>query len=302
VAEVCCSKSGGNSWAPGYSRRFKVRLDSRLRKAAKNVPPLYWLGGLANYAKFRMALSRENKTFRSGNPSNLPPPILRYRVQRLFDENSYLHNGRTIAQSLAGALVANGVELKNLTVLDFACGPGRVISEFAGISESCALYGSDIDAEAIAWAQSNLSDVAHFSTNACNAPTSFASDMFDAIYCVSLFTHLDEQAQDEWLSEMARLLKPNGVLVTTTHGRFTLDSCTPRELADLQRDGIVYRVDRKGKFKVDGLPDFYQTTFHTADYVKKHWGRFLPVVDHVEGGLNGHQDIVVMRKSGIGVG
>jgi ubiquinone/menaquinone biosynthesis C-methylase UbiE len=275
-------------------------LDSRLRRVAKNIPPLYWLGGLANYAKFRMALNRENTIFRSGNPSNLPPPILRYRVQRLFDEHSYLHNGRTIAQALAGAFVANGVELKNLTVLDFACGPGRVISEFAGISESCALHASDIDAEAIAWAQSNLSKVAHFSTNTCNPPTRFASETFDAIYCVSLFTHLDERAQDEWLREMKRLLKPNGVFVTTTHGRFALDSCTPAELAGLQRDGIVYRVDRKGKFKVDGLPDFYQTTFHTTDYVKAHWGRFLSVIDHLEGALNGHQDIVVMRKSGIG--
>jgi hypothetical protein len=78
-----------------------------------------------------------------------------------------------------------------------------------------------------------------------------------------------------------------------------MDSCTTHELAELQRDGIVYRVDRKGRFKVDGLPDFYQTTFHTVDYVKKHWGRFLSVVDHVEGGLNGHQDIVVMRKSAV---
>jgi len=279
-----------------------VKQDSRLRKAAKGIPPIYWLAGLAKYARFRMELSRENRTYRSANSSKTPPPILRYRVHRAFDEDSYVRNGRTISQCLAGAFGANGVHLKNLTILDFACGPGRVINEFSGFTESCALYGSDIDAEAIAWAQSNLSDVALFSTNMATARTRYASDMFDAIYCVSLFTHLDEQAQDEWLGEMARLLKPNGVFITTTHGCCAMDSCTPRELADLQRDGIVYRVDRKGKFKVDGLPDFYQTTFHAVDYVKKHWGRFLSVVDHIEGGLNGHQDIVVMRKSRVGAG
>lgn len=120
--------------------------------------------------------------------------------------------------------------------------------------------------------------------------------MFDAIYCVSLFTHLDEPAQDKWLAELARILKPGGIFVTTTHGRLATSSCTLAELADLQRDGIVFRVDRKGRFKVDGLPDFYQTTFHTADYVKAHWGRFLPVAAYNEGGIAGHQDIVVMRK------
>jgi 2-polyprenyl-3-methyl-5-hydroxy-6-metoxy-1,4-benzoquinol methylase len=269
----------------------------RLRQMAKRIAPLYWLAGAVNYVGFRVQLARANRVDPGVAARGLPPPMLRYRVHRAFDSASYLANGRNIARCLVETLGAHGVVLKHLTVLDFACGPGRVISELAGATESCTLHGSDIDAEAIGWASENLSSLARFSTNAAATPTAYASDMFDVIYSVSLFTHLDAPAQDEWLAEMRRLLKPGGVLLATTHGRFTTDSCTPAEIACLQRDGIVYRTDRKGRFKVDGLPDFYQTTFHTVDYVQRHWGRYLAVLGHIEGGLNGHQDIVVMRKS-----
>lgn len=217
-------------------------------------------------------------------------------MHRAFDAASYRENGRVIARCLVEALHAHGVVLKHLKVLDFACGPGRVIAELAGATASCTLHGSDIDAQAIAWASQHLSSLAPFSTNTTSAPANYPDDTFDVIYSVSLFTHLDEAAQDEWLAEMRRLLKPGGVLLATTHGRFTIDSCAPAERLHQQRDGIVYQTDRKGRFKVDGLPDFYQTTFHTMDYVGRHWGRYFAIVEHVEGGLNGHQDLVVMRR------
>ncbi len=95
---------------------------------------------------------------------------------------------------------------------------------------------------------------------------------------------------------MQRLLKPGGVLLATTYGRFTFDCCTPTGCTSLQRDGFVYRTDRKRCFKVGGLPDFYQTTFHTLEYVRRHWRRYLSGVGHIEGGVDGHQGIVVMRK------
>lgn len=270
--------------------------DSKLRALARRLPPLYWLKGLANYLRFRRELAREERVYRAGEQTGLPPPLLRYRVHRAFDAASYINNGHAIAEALSAALHGAGVELCNLDVLDFACGPGRVIREFQTYTHGCRLYGSDIDAEAIAWAQAHLADVATFSINRVAAPSDFADNQFDVIYCVSLFTHLDELSQDEWLHEMARILKPGGVFVTTTHGRHTLRSCTAGERAQLEREGFVYRVDRKGRFKVDGLPNFYQTTFHTRSYVAARWGSVLSVVQHIEGGLNGHQDIVVMRK------
>ena len=138
--------------------------------------------------------------------------------------------------------------------------------------------------------------VADFASNEPRPPTRYASNTFDVIYSISLFTHLDEASQNLWLAELARVLKPGGMLLTTIHGDFARASCSPEELKALDRTGIVFRVDRKGRFKLDGLPDFYQTTFHTQAYVERAWRVFFEVVDHIQGGLGRHQDLVILRR------
>jgi ubiquinone/menaquinone biosynthesis C-methylase UbiE len=158
------------------------------------------------------------------------------------------------------------------------------------------LTGSDIDAEAIAWAQENLGEIAAFHLNGSTPPTVFRDASFDVIYCSSLFTHLDEASQDAWLAELARVLRPSGVLLTTVHGRAASGPCTERERALLERDGIVFRVDHKGRFKLDGLPDSYQTTYHTRAYIERHWTRDFDMRAYREGGIHGHQDIVLLSR------
>jgi hypothetical protein len=92
------------------------------------------------------------------------------------------------------------------------------------------------------------------------------------------------------------VLVPGGVLIATTHGASCTPVCTANELAELEEKGIVFRVDQRGKFKLDGLPDFYQTTFHTKDYVQREWSRYGDIEALVEGGVDNHQDLVILRK------
>jgi SAM-dependent methyltransferase len=260
---------------------------------------LYWLAGLGRYVAFRRRLRKADEAY-AANASTLPPPMLRYRVHGALDETSYVSVGRLVARTIFDALLRRGGEWKDLAVLDFACGPGRVATELKKLAPTCRLEGSDIDREAIAWARANLRDVGEFGANEPSPPTRYPDRRFDVIYSVSLFTHLDERAQDAWLKELARLLGPGGMFVTTVHGRFATQSCSEGELRELAERGIAYRVDRKGRFKLDGLPDFYQTTFHTREYVTRRWGSVLEVVDYLEGGLGGHQDVVVMKKAAAG--
>jgi SAM-dependent methyltransferase len=258
------------------------------------IPLLYWLAGLARYVAFSVRLRKANAAY-AANASSLPPPMLRYRVHGTLDEASYVSIGQAVARTLFDVLRERGVEWRNLAVLDFACGPGRVATELKKLAPTCRLEGSDIDREAIAWARESLRDVGDFHTNEPSPPTRYPDGRFDAIYSVSLFTHLDEAAQDAWLRELARLLKPGAMFVTTVHGRFATQSCSEGERRELAQRGIAYRVGRKGRFKLDGLPDFYQTTFHTREYVTRRWGSVLEIVDYLDGALGGHQDLVVMR-------
>jgi SAM-dependent methyltransferase len=195
-------------------------------------------------------------------------------------------------------LHAHGLAASLAQVLDLGCGPGRVATWFKREFAHVQLTGCDIDAQAIAWAQANLPEVARFVCNTSEPPTPMPDAGFDLVYSVSLFTHLDERMQDAWLAEIARLLKPGGHLLATTHGEHAAASCTPSERREVARRGIAFRVDRRGRFKLDGLPDFYQTTFHSETYVRAHWSRFLDVVEFLPGGLGGHQDLVLLRRRG----
>ena len=275
-------------------RRGKMTVNM-IRDAAKKMRPLYWLAGFVRYVAFSRDLRRANR-FHDLRGSTLPPPMLRYRVHGALDEASYVFVGRVLAQTLLDALSRAGVEWKDAAVLDFACGPGRVATELKKLAPECRLHGSDIDGEAIGWARKHLAHVGTFETNDALPPTRYRDGQFDAIYSVSLFTHLDETAQDLWLAELARVLEPGGTFVTTVHGRFAMESCSEAERRELEENGIAYRVDRKGLFKLDGLPDFYQTTFHTREYITRKWGAVFELADYVEGGLAGHQDLVMLRK------
>ncbi len=272
-----------------------MRGRARTTRIAKRIPPFYWLAGLIRYLGFKARLRKANRAYRHGGDPALPPPELRHRVHGALDEESYRHVGKLIASGLARCLENHGVAPANLTVLDLGCGPGRVATELKKLAPSCRLVGSDIDPEAIEWAQDHLRDVGSFETNGPVPPTRHANGHFDVIYAISLFTHLDESSQDAWLAELARILKPGGIFLATTHGRHSLTSCTSMEMKELGERGIVHRVDRKGRFKLDGLPGSYQTTFHTREYVARAWDRFFEVVDHVEGWM-ADQDLVVMRR------
>jgi hypothetical protein len=45
----------------------------------------------------------------------------------------------------------------------------------------------------------------------------------------------------------------------------------------------------------EGLPDYYQTAFHSVDYVRKHWAEGFSSFHHAATG-NAGQDVVVLVK------
>lgn len=226
--------------------------------------------------------------------------MLRFRVHGALDEESYVGVGQAVARVIAAELERVHVSLDGLLLLDFACGPGRVMAALAGLTTNCRFDGCDIDQEAISWAQRNLGEIGRFQVNGSDPPSPYPDGTFDVIYTVSLFTHLDEASQFAWLAELGRVLKPGGYLVATLHGAYALASCSTAERSSLARRGYHFRVDHKGALKLYGLPDTYQTAFHTKEYVAREWSRYFAIVGHREGGLHGHQDVVVLKKTSAG--
>lgn len=271
----------------------------RLKRLVRRTPALFWLAGLIRYLDFGRQLRAANARHRA-RPADarlpLPPPALRHRVHNALDEASFLDGGAVVHATLMETLADAGLALDGLRILDFACGCGRVLRHFEPLRGRVRLHGSDIDAEAIGWCSAHLADLAACEVNAPAPPTRHPDGAFDVVYSISLFTHLDEAAQHAWLQELSRLVAPGGVLIATVHGALCHGLCYPEERTALERTGFVFRRGHTGRFKLDGLPDDYQTTFHTRDYVLREWSRYLPVAHYLEGGLNRHQDLVVLRR------
>ena len=100
----------------------------------------------------------------------------------------FYSSGRVMLGQLAQAFREAGRPLETAQcILDFGCGCGRVLRSFKDLPHAGEIWGSDIDAEAIAWNQANLGAIARFDVNATLPPTGFRNGQFDAIYVVGCY-------------------------------------------------------------------------------------------------------------------
>lgn len=161
----------------------------------------------------------------------LPPPRLRLLVDgRSSDSDSFLWLGSQMCDSIRAAAAAAGTPVEGMgAVLDFGCGCGRVARHWAAV-EGPELYGCDYNPDLVAWCAENLPHM-RVAPNQLAPPTPYVSGSFDLIYAFSVFTHLDEALQSDWLAEFRRLLRPGGMLVLSLLGdrvRYRLDRAEQR--------------------------------------------------------------------------
>ena len=223
----------------------------------------------------------------------VPPQHLRDRVQVTQSPERFLEVSNVFRADLEAALQRVGLGLAWFSrILDFGCGCGRALRAFADLSRSARLFGTDIDAEAIEWCRANLR-FASFRVNSASPPLPFPPAKFDLVFSISVFTHIDEERQFEWLQELRRVMKPGGLALITLHGSLDAAKLPADKQAVLNSKGIYFDAD--GAWK-DIFPDWYQSTFHTEEYVRRQYADFFEVLDYIPMGLNDHQDIAVLRK------
>jgi len=221
----------------------------------------------------------------------IPPARLRDRVHGVPDVASFLTGGRQAQEGLERALQEYGRPMDSFDrVLDFGCGCGRTLRWFEPYGRSCSLHGCDIDEEAIQWCRAHL-PFARFAVNRPVPPLPFESGLFDMIYAVSVFTHLDERRQFQWLAELRRVAAPAAVVLVSLHGKPSWLALGNAERGALREKGFLFFPTQswKGIF-----PEWYQNAFHTPAYVKQQFSRYFDVVDYRPEGLNAFQDLVLM--------
>jgi SAM-dependent methyltransferase len=211
----------------------------------------------------------------------------------------FLAVGRRAVADLEAALQSVGREWSTFgDVLDFGCGCGRVLRWLEGRAPACRFHGCDIDAEAIGWCQREIA-FARFARNDPRPPLPWGDESFDLVYSVSVFSHLPADYQFEWLGELRRVTRPGGLALLTVHGAHAAEThgLGAARLERLGRDGFLYVPS----WRLRGvLPSYYQTAYHTREYVLAHWGRYFRVLAILPRRLAGLQDLVVLERPSAG--
>jgi SAM-dependent methyltransferase len=219
----------------------------------------------------------------------LPPRRLIYLVSHTADPAWYLDGGRAAAESLQALLARRGTSLETRrAILDFGCGCGRVIRRLRPLEASLA--GSDLNADAVAWCSASL-PFARFAANGLAPPLPFDDDEFDLVYALSVFTHLPEELGHAWIEELARVLRPGGLLALSTHGDRYRERLDAPERARYDAGDLVVRRPAIAGSNLC-------TAFHPPRYVRERLAGPLRVLDHVPEGARGNpeQDLWLLER------
>jgi SAM-dependent methyltransferase len=168
----------------------------------------------------RARAAARNRAFRRAHPGfALPPQDLAFDAYHKIDWRDYHDGGRAHAALFATIIKDHLPGDRPLRVLEWGCGPGRLIRHMPALlgDRAADVTGTDYNPATIAWCKAKLPGI-DFALNALAPPLPFADASFDAIYCFSVFTHLSEAMHHAWIAELQRLLRPGGLLIATTHG------------------------------------------------------------------------------------
>ena len=169
----------------------------------------------------------------------LPPPLLRVMVCGTADPDYFLESGRRTMAEFDELLRQCGRPLADAgEVLDVGCGCGRLAQWFPG--DPARLTGVDVEPRLVAWSERHIPGPSWWLVR-LGEPLPAPDNTFGAAYACSVITHLRRDTAAVWLTDLARVLTPGGLLLLTFHDE-RHPSAAP-VAAELGREGYAVRFD-----------------------------------------------------------
>lgn len=214
--------------------------------------------------------SSANSKFKAEHPNiPLPPDYLMYESFKL-NYSKYYQGGKETAKWLIELLEKN-TTLENKKILDWGCGPARIVRHLPQLLPVSNIYATDYNAESINWCKENIKDV-DFNHNRLEALLPYDDNYFDVIYGISILTHLSEKMHTNWITELRRNLKPDGLLLLTTQGNNFKSKLSTAENIKFDKGELIVRGNVKEGHRTYSAfhPDTYlELLFRDFDIIDK---------------------------------
>jgi SAM-dependent methyltransferase len=152
-------------------------------------------------------------------------------------------------------------------------------------------------------------------------PLAFEDASFDLIYAFSVFSHLNEETGISWINDFARLVRPGGAVMVTTHRRSFIEFCAalrddPSQIAGNPwytvlaenafhdtEDALRAYDDGRFVFAATGggevrTPDFYGEAVISPGYVASNWLNHFDLIEFIDDPARVSQAMIILRRKG----
>jgi len=179
-------------------------------------------------------------------------------------QTHYFSSGEMAFTAFKDILGDQGISFTKIaSLLEFACGYGRITRFLVTGIDSKNITVSDIDSSAVKF------NAAKFGTRplvSVSNPANFVCrNKFQVIFVASLFSHLNLAIWPLWLERLYKLLKPGGLLIFSTHGVEHNLPANSNEL--LVKDGFWFNPANETAGRL--ATEIYGTTWVSETWVRK---------------------------------
>jgi SAM-dependent methyltransferase len=225
-----------------------------------------------------------------GSAQAMPPIEMRKLSSGVERAGVFDEKGSATYRWLEEALARHSCKLESFDdVLDFGCGAGRVLRYLPELPGT--LRGLDVNPYLVNWVRASL-DFVEAAVSPALPPLDAPEGSWDLVLAIDVFTHLDEEHNRAWLSELGRVLRPNGLLVATYHGPSRRDELPPELRAEFDRGGMV--VVNPALSGTNAC-----AAYHSTHSVSATAPASLAVLEHMpDGAPELNQDVVLMARTG----
>jgi SAM-dependent methyltransferase len=263
------------------------------RSAANALARTHLLGPAVSAYQTALGLRGALASRRAAAPNGLPVPPAQLRVRigpSHGDLETFLQSGERHARLVRTLLEENGGSPETAApILDFGCGVGRVARHWHGAEVQ--LHGCDVNRRMIEWCRGNLSG--RFDVNELEPPLPYDDGTFGLAYAFSVFTHLPERLQHDWVQEFRRVLRPGGYLLFSTLGEYYVGL---RRLSESERRDfdagqlVVLFADHAG--------ESFCSAYHPREYVEQTLGKGFSSLAYRRGDDSETHDMHLLQRTG----